>query len=147
LGNNTEYLWGPIRGNFRKVYYVSIALVLVGFLPFAYFLLTCSQWTSFEVNRIFITFITLIVASWLWILLAVWFAKKSYNRNLLRFLIVLILLIVSLSIAYFIYLLSKHKPLHLQGNMKTLIYIGLYYAFFHTFFMDFILWAYLVLFR
>ncbi len=151
LGNHTEYLWGPIRGNFRKVYYISIALVLVGFLPFAYFLLTCSHWSSSEVKNILYAFITLIVASWLWIILAVAFAinkKNPFYRSLLRLLIVFILLVVSLSIAYFIYLLNNHTPFSQSSPyFKMIVYGGLGYAFFHTFFMDFLLWSYLVLFR
>jgi hypothetical protein len=147
LAGNAEYLWGPIKGNLRKLYYVSIFLVLLGFIPFAYFLLTCQHWSQKEVTHIFYAFLTLIIASWLWIIFAVMYAKKSANLNLLRFIIVVTLLIVSLSILYMMYILRNHKPLEKETLLKIMIYIGLGYGFFHTFFMDFILWAYLVLFR
>lgn len=144
LAGNAEKLWGPIRGNLRTLYYISIFLVLLGFIPFAYYLLTCGEWSKSEINAIFYTLMVLIFASWLWIILAVLFATKpSY---LLRVLIVIILLIVSLSILYLIYILRNHSHfIKSTGFLKTLIYIGLIYGFFHTFFMDFILWAYLVL--
>ncbi len=147
LSGNAEYLWGPIRGNLRKLYYVSIFLVLLGFIPFAYFLLQCRQWSQREVNHIFYALLTLIIASWLWIIFAVAFAKKSMNLTFLRMIIVTLLLIVSLSILYLLYIVKQHQPLHRQmhDSIRIAVYIGLAYAFFHTFFMDFLLWAYLVL--
>ncbi len=151
LANKAEYLWGPIKGNLRKLYYVSIFLVLVGFIPFAYLLLTCNRWSQTEINRIFYSLLTLIITSWLWIIFAIAYAKKSFNSNLLRIIIIITLLIVSLSILYLLYIVHKHYNIHLVLNknclMKYIVYIGLGYAFFHTFFMDFILWAYLVLFK
>jgi hypothetical protein len=61
---------------------------------------------------------------------------------------VITLLIVSLSILYLIFLLRNHSHfMNMKSNdiLKSMIYIGLIYGFLHTFFMDFILWAYLVL--
>ena len=112
LSGHAEYLWGPIRGNLRKLYYVSIFLVLLGFIPFAYFLLQCRQWSQREVNHIFYALLTLIIASWLWIVFAVAFAKKSMNPVFLRIIIVALLLIVSLSILYLLYIVKHHQPLH-----------------------------------
>jgi hypothetical protein len=147
LAGNTEYLWGPIKGNLRKIYYISIGFVLLGFLPFAYFLLNYPHWSQNEVKQIFYSLVTLIVASWFWIIFAIMYAKKSFNLDLLRFIIVITLLVVSLSILYMIMILQNHKPLQKEDLLKAFIYVGLGYAFFHTFFMDFILWTYLVLFR
>lgn len=151
LAGNAEYLWGPIKGNLRKLYYVSIFLVLVGFIPFSYLLITCNRWSQTEINSIFYSLLILIIASWLWIIFSIGFAKRTFNRDLLRIIIVLTLLIVSLSILYLLYIVHKHYNLHsiLNKNclMKYSVYIGLGYAFLHTFFMDFILWAYLVLFK
>lgn len=151
LAGNAEYLWGPIKGNLRKLYYVSIFLVLVCFIPFSYLLLTCNRWNQTEINHIFYSLLTLIIASWLWIIFAIFYATKRFDKNMLRMIIVLILLIVSLSILYLLYIVHKHYNVNLMLNKNCLIkyatYIGLGYAFFHTFFMDFILWAYLVLFK
>lgn len=149
LAGNAEYLWGPIKGNLRKLYYISIFLVLVGFIPFSYLLLTCNRWNQSEINKIFYSLLTLIIASWLWIIFAIFYATKRFDKNMLRMIIVLILLIVSLSILYLLYIVYKHYNLNLVLNknclMKYMVYIGLGYAFLHTFFMDFILWTYLVL--
>lgn len=149
LAGNAEYLWGPIKGNLRKLYYVSIFLVLVGFIPFAYLLLTCNRWSQTEMNKIFYSLLTLIIFSWLWIIFAIFYATKKFDKNILRIIIILTLLIVSLSILYLLYIVHKHYDIHLVLNknclMKYMVYIGLGYAFLHTFFMDFILWAYLVL--
>jgi len=143
LKGNSEYLWGPIKGNLRKIYYVSIFLVLVGFVPFSYYLLKTNDLNEKEIKEIFYLLILLISASWLWIIFSVIFAKKELNENFTRFIIVILLLIVSLSI-YFLM-----KVVHKNNDLKKhfIIFIGLGYAFFHTFFLDFILWAYLVLFQ
>ncbi len=150
LAGNAEYLWGPIKGSLRTFYYFSIFLVFVGFLPFAYFLLTCDKWTQTEVNEIFAMFLILLFASWIWIILSVMFAKKSANINVLRIWIIVMLLSVSLSILSLIFILQKHISfqdlMKKQNMLHTAIYIGLGYGFFHTFFLDFIQWAYLVLF-
>jgi hypothetical protein len=102
LYGNAEYLWGPIKGNFRKIYYVSIFLVLLGFIPFSYLLIKYNNWTNREINTIFYSLLTLIIASWLWIIFAIMFAKN--NNNLLRLIIIITLLIVSLSILYLLYI-------------------------------------------
>ncbi len=146
LAGNAEKLWGPIKGRLRMIYYVSIGLVLLGFLPFAYFLLRCKMWSQDEVRKIFAALVTLIVFSWIWIVLAIWFAEKKMDRMINACLIFLVLLIVALSILYLIGIVEKHTELKTKGNamIHTLIYAGLGYAFFHTFFLDFILWFYLV---
>jgi hypothetical protein len=148
LAGNAEKLWGPIRGRGRMVYYVSIGLVLLGFLPFAYFLLQCRMWSEDEVRKIFGALVTLIVFSWLWIVLAIWFSEKRIDRMINACLIFLVLLIVALSILYLISVVEKHFEANPgMGNRRwgrSLIYTGLGYAFFHTFFLDFILWFYLV---
>lgn len=156
LAGNAEKLWGPIKGRFRMVYYISIALVLVGFLPFAYFLLRCPRWSGDEVNKIFGALVSLILFSWIWILLAIWFAEKRFDKVVMACLIFLVLLIVALSILYLIGIVEKHFEANPgmggglgmgrgRGLMRTLIYIGLGYAFFHTFFLDFLLWFYLAI--
>lgn len=151
LSGNAEYLWGPIKGNLRKLYYVSIFLVLVGFIPFSYLLLTCNRWNQREINNIFYSLLILIITSWLWIIFAIFYATKKFDKNLLRMIIIITLLIVSLSILYLLYIVHKHYNIHLVLNKNYIIkygvYIGLGYAFLHTFFMDFILWTYLVLFK
>ena len=153
LKDNAEYLWGPIKGNFRNIYYISIFLVLLGFIPFAYLLVTCNKWSSTEINRIFYSFLVLIIMSWIWIPLSVQYAisKNNSSKNMYRIIIVIVLLLVSLSIVSLYFINKKHFENHpeLYKNkiFSSLLFIGLFYAFFHTFFMDFILWAYLVLFR
>lgn len=136
LSNHIEALWGPIRGNFRMVYYVSILLVLFGFLPFAMELITRRDFTTTQSFVLLTGLITLILASWLWIVLAKAYAMDGTRPSLLRSLIILTLLLVSISILV----------LYQTIDAKSMwVYLGLGYAFFHTFFLDFILWAYLVL--
>ncbi len=153
LKDNAEYLWGPIKGNFRKIYYISIFLVFIGFIPLSYLLLTCKQWSTTEINNIFYSFLVLIIMSWIWIPLSVQYAisKNNSSKNMYRMIIVIVLLLVSLSIVSLYFISKKHFENHPQlyknTYFKSLLFIGLFYAFFHTFFMDFILWAYLVLFR
>ena len=156
LAGNAEKLWGPIRGRLRMIYYVSIGLVLLGFLASAYFLLRCRMWSPDEVRKIFRALVTLIVFSWIWILLAIWFAEKRIDRMINACLIFLTLLIVALSILYLMGIVEKHfetnpglggglgRGMGGSGMGRWLIYTGLGYAFFHTFFLDFILWFYLV---
>ena len=157
LAGNAEKLWGPIRGNLRMIYYISIFLVLVGFIPFANFLLRCPRWSGDEVWKIFMALVTLIIFSWLWIILSIWFAEKRINRMINACLIFVTLLIVSLSILYLMGVVEKHfetnpgmgmglKKMGMggMGMGRSLIYAGLGYAFLHTFFLDFILWFYLV---
>ena len=143
LQGKAEYLWGPIKGNLRKIYYVSIFLVLVGFIPFSYYLLQTNDLNEKEIKEIFYLLILLISASWLWIIFSIIFAKKELNENLTRFIIVILLLIVSLSIYFLMKVVQQNNDL----KKHFIIFIGLGYAFFHTFFLDFILWAYLVLFQ
>jgi hypothetical protein len=136
LAGKTEALWGPIQGNFRMVYYISIALVLLGFVPFSIELLRRSDFTASQNFILFGALLTLILTSWLWIILAKAYAMDGRRPGLLRTAIILTLLLVSLSI------LILYQEIQSKSNW---VYLGLGYAFFHTFFLDFILWAYLVL--
>ena len=149
LKDKAEMLWGPIKGNLRKFYYFSIGLVLLGFIPFAYFLLTCDKWNEKEIQGIFYALLLLIVASWFWIVFSIQFAEEKSNKSLLlqllRVIIVLLLLTVSLSILNLIMIIKNHSSMHFEG-MKDVVMFGLGYGLFHTFFLDFILWAKWVLF-
>ena len=163
LKDKAEMLWGPIKGNLRKFYYFSIGLVFVGFLPFAYFLLTCDKWNEKEIQGIFYAMMLLIVASWFWIVFSIQFAEEKSNKScispkaigasdkvawllqLLRVIIVLLLLTVSLSILNLMLIVKNHSSVHFK-EMKDVVMFGLGYGFFHTFFLDFILWAKWVLF-
>lgn len=149
LKDKAEMLWGPIKGNLRKFYYFSIGLVFIGFLPFAYFLLTCDKWNEKEIQGIFYAMMLLIVASWFWIVFSIQFAEEKSNKSwllqLLRVIIVLLLLTVSLSILNLMLIVQNHSSVHFK-EMKDVVMFGLGYGFFHTFFLDFILWAKWVLF-
>ena len=142
LADKTEALWGPIQGRFRMVYYVSIALVLLGFIPFSIELVRRDDYTPSQSFALLAGLLTLIFSSWLWIFLSKAFATNSPTltslaKNILRALIILILLIVSLSILL----------LATQAHTANLwVYVGLAYGIFHTFFLDYILWVYMVLF-
>jgi hypothetical protein len=133
--NNSIKLWGRIKGNLLKLYYVSMLLSALGFLLLFYYIVTSNIFTQNNINLIFGLLISIIVISMFWMPLSLYYMKNK--SEVIKYLIIFILFLVALSTLYLLYVL---KSINDKNNKLALI--GMTYFFIHAFFFDTITWSY-----
>jgi hypothetical protein len=136
---NVLKLWGRIKGILLNVYYVSMILSALGFLVFFYYLFISSSFSSSEITKMFIALVLIIVISMFWMPLSFRYLKKK--SELLKYLIILVLFLVSVSTLYLIYVLNSVKEQKYIGY-KNAALVGMIYFFIHVFFFDCTTWSY-----
>jgi len=137
--NKVTELWGTIKGNLLYIYYLSMFLSLIGFLLLYYYLSITNILTKDQINKIFISLILIVVISMVWMPLSLYYLK--YPKDIYKYLIILILLSISSSVLYLIYILSTIND-EKNKKEKNLALMGMFYFFIQTFIFDFLLWSY-----
>lgn len=132
-------LWGKIKGNLLNIYYLSMLLAALGFFLLFYYLIVGQNFTKNTSTKLIITLIIMLLLSMFWMPLSLKYLDKK--ENIYKYLVLLVLLLVSISIAYLLYILynvTENKNI----LAKNFALIGMIYYFIHAFFFDFILWSY-----
>jgi hypothetical protein len=109
-----------------------------GFLFLFYYLIVTNTFNSYQINRIFIALLCIVIISMLWMPLSLQYLTKKSTS--LMYQILLVLLIVSLSALYIVFLIYNIKDSQ-HTTSKILALIGMIYFFIHAFFFDFITWS------
>ena len=135
--SNVMKLWGNIKGNLLIVYYLSMLLSTIGFLLLFYYLITSNKLTKNQCTQIFIALILIVFVSIFWMPLSLYYLKNK--KELIKYLIILVLLIVAMSTLYLIYVLFKIDDRSIENILAK---IGMIYFFIHAFFFDSLLWSY-----
>lgn len=134
--NKKTELWAGINGNLLKFYYFSILLCAFGFLFLFNYLMYSNNFNQYNSNQIFYSILSIVLISMLWMPLSLYYLKNK--SNILMYIIVFILLLVSLSTLYLLYVLNNIND---NSIHKKLAIIGMIYFFIHTFFLDEIIWS------
>jgi hypothetical protein len=131
-------LWGRIKGNYLKIYYISMFVSAFGFLLFFYYLFISNSFTINEQYNIFCALLGIVVISILWMPLSLLYLRNK--NNVLMISIILVLLLVALFTLYLLFLLYNINEKNYKLNKKLALY-GMIYFFIHAFFFDFISWS------
>lgn len=129
-------LWGGIKGNLLKIYYLSITLSFIGFLFLFYYLFTSNKLTYENSLNIFYSLLGIVIFSMFWMPLSLYYLKNK--STLLMFLIISLLLLVSLSAFY---LLINIYKINDNSLSKKLAVGGVIIFFIHVFILDNISWS------
>ena len=136
--SNVLKLWGKIKNNLLNIYYLSMIISAVSFLFLLTYLGISNNLTKDEINKLFIGIIFIIIFSIFWMPLSLQYLK---NRDFYtKFLIYLVLFIVSLSSFYVLITLNNIID-NKNKIFKNVAFYGMIYFFIHVFFFDFILWT------
>lgn len=137
---NSMKLWGRINGNFLYIYYVSMLLSTIGFLFLFYYLNITNIFNQYQINRIFISLLCVVIISMLWMPLSLKYMNETNKSNILMYQILAVLLLVALSSLYLVFLIYNIED-NSHKISKLLAVIGMSYFFIHAFFFDFITWS------
>jgi len=139
--NIIESLWGSIKGNIRKFYFISIFFCFIAFGFIFFYIFQKNNFTSLQIIQFTTALAIIIFSSLLWMPTSILY---FYNKSLfLKLLIILILLLVSMGALYLIMILQSWKETN--KNMMTYqnyAFYGACYFFFQVFILDFIFWNY-----
>lgn len=139
--NIIEALWGTIKGNIRRFYFVSISLCFVAFGFIFFYIFQKQDFTSIQIYQITTALSIIIFSSLLWMPTSILY---YYQKSLfLKLCIILILLLVSMGAFYLIMTIqswkeTNKKMISLQNNA---FYASCYF-FFQVFILDFLFWNY-----
>jgi hypothetical protein len=140
---NISKLWGKIKGNLLKIYYLSMILSVFGFIALFYYLLISNNFTKNDIFKIFIFLLLIILTSILWTPLSIKYLET--NKNIFKYLTFFVLFLVALFT--FLLLIALYNVNDNKYSLYKIIgLIGMTYFFIHVFFFDFIIWSYNVLF-
>ena len=134
-----EKLWGNIKGTSRTLTIMSIFIAGILYLPIIYYLGFKTDGANKELLKQILKYQAIfIIVSMIWMPLSISYLE---NKNILtKFGIIMTLFVVAMSVLMFSYKIFKlDTPLN---NLKIMALVGCAYLFFHTFFMDFIVWNY-----
>jgi hypothetical protein len=136
---NTFKLWGNIKGNLLKIYYLSMLLSLIGFIFLFFYLIYSDNFSKNDILKIFIYTSMIVLISIFWTPLSLEYYKtKNY---LYKYFTLFVLFLVVLST--FLLLLSIYNVKDNKYILnKNLALIGMSYFFIHVFLFDFIIWSY-----
>jgi hypothetical protein len=115
-----------------------MCLAAFGFMLMLYYFLVSDSFSQSDITQLFILSILIVVISMIWMPLSLEYVK--YPRTWLKTLIIIVLLIIAFSGLYSIIKLymindTRHKI------SRNLAILGMIYFFFHTFFLDTIIWT------
>lgn len=140
--NNTLKLWGSIKGNLLKIYYMSMLLSLIGFIFLFFYLYFSDNFLKNDILKIFIYTSMIILISIFWTPLSLAYLKTK--DNIYKYLTLFVLFLVALST--FLLLISLYNVNYASDTKyivnKNLALIGMSYFFIHVFLFDFIIWSY-----
>ncbi len=137
-----EHLWGSIKGNLRKFYFISIGICFIAYFFIFIYLFKTNKLNNDLIFKITIAISGMILSSILWMPVSIIYYK---NRSmLLKIMVIFILLLVSLFAFYLIKLL---KDINENTIYHKLALYGSMYFFFQVFILDFIYWNYAFLYN
>ena len=137
--NSMEIFWGAIKGNLRKFYMISLIVIIFAFILLLFYLMNTNSLTEIEGFKIFISLFGITIFSLFWLPLSLLYVNYNMNKNLIKFLVIITLFLVSISAFYF---LTVFKNIKDNSLFKKIVFFGMIYLFCHVFFLDFILWDY-----
>ena len=137
--NSMEIFWGAIKGNLRKFYMISLIVIIFAFILLLFYLMNTNSLTEIEGFKIFIALFGITIFSLFWLPLSLLYVNYNMNKNLIKFLVIITLFLVSISAFYF---LTVFKNIKDNSLFKKIVFFGMIYLFCHVFFLDFILWDY-----
>lgn len=137
--SHIDIMWGNIKGNLLLFYYFSILLTWIGLVLLGYYLFNAKSFTPYDENHIFFGIMSMFIISIFWTPLTIHYLKSNSYKSLFKYLIILILLLVSLSAMYVTYILFMIKENSVSRNLAL---TGMIYYSFHAFFLDTILWSF-----
>ena len=137
--NSMEIFWGAIKGNLRTFYMISLGVIICAFILLLIYLMNTNSLTEIEGFKIFIALFGITIFSLFWLPLSLLYVNYNMNKNLIKFLVIITLFLVSISAFYF---LTVFKNIKDNSLFKKIVFFGMIYLFCHVFFLDFILWDY-----
>ena len=137
--NSMEIFWGAIKGNLRKFYMISLVVIIFAFILLLFYLMNTNSLTEIEGFKIFIALFGITIFSLFWLPLSLLYVNYNMNKNLIKFLVIITLFLVSFSAFYF---LTVFKNIKDNSLYKKIVFFGMIYLFCHVFFLDFIFWDY-----
>lgn len=105
--NKIHLLWGNIKGNLLYFYYFSILLAVVAFILSFIYLLKTDSLTENQSTKLFISLSLMIIFSMFWFPVTLYYINNK--KEIYKYLILFILLMVSLSILYFTIIFNDIK--------------------------------------
>jgi len=137
--NNTLKLWGSIKGNLLKIYYMSMLLSVIGFIFLFFYLYFSDNFLKNDILNIFIYISMIILISIFWTPLSLAYLKNK-NKIYKNFTLFVLFLV---ALSTFLLLISLYNVADTKYKFnKNLALIGMSYFFIHVFLFDFIIWSY-----
>ena len=138
--SNFDDLWGRIdrKSKLYNFYLVSMCLAALGFMLMLYYFLVSDSFSQSDITQLFILSLVIVVISMIWMPLSLEYVK--YPRTWLKILIIIVLLVIAFSGLYTIiklYMINDTR----NKISRNLAILGMIYFFFHTFFLDTIIWT------
>ena len=138
--SNFDDLWGRIdrKSKLHNFYLVSMCLAALGFMLMLYYFLVSDSFSQSDITQLFILSLLIVVISMIWMPLSLEYVK--YPRTWLKILIIIVLLVIAFSGLYTIiklYMINDTR----NKISRNLAILGMIYFFFHTFFLDTIIWT------
>jgi hypothetical protein len=137
--NNASKLWGRIKGNLLKIYYLSMLLSTIGFILFFYYLLKGKDFTAEDIYKLFIYTLAIVIISIFWTPLAIEYYKTK--KDIYKYLTILVLFLVALFSLLVVNTLNKVNDKDNSINKKMAL-AGMTYFLVHAGLFDLILWSY-----
>jgi hypothetical protein len=116
----------------KNLYIYSTILCIIGFLITYYYILLKNNFTKYDVNKIFITILLILLCTILWII------SSYYKLKILNILFISILCIVNFYLFYIIKNLDEDK----YKILKNISVICILYLLFHHVVIDLFMWNY-----
>ena len=131
-------LWGNVSKSVIPIYVVSMLISAVGFLAFLYYIYIKQDFTKEQIFNIFILSMIIVFFSIFWTPSSILYLQNKNSHMALIVLFILFIVAIScFSLFYTVYKIQDNNT-----TLKMFVNFGLFYFFFHTFFLDFIIWSY-----
>jgi amino acid permease len=137
--DNASKLWGRIKGNLLKIYYLSMLLATIGFILFFYYLLKGKDFLKEDICKIFMYTLGIVIISIFWTPFALEYYKTK--KDIYKYLTILVLFLVALfSLLLVVTLYNVNEKDNLLNKKMALA--GMIYFLIHTGLFDLILWSF-----
>ena len=113
-------------------------LSAIGFLILVFYLLSSNSLTELQIKQLFSALLSIVIISMLWLPLSLLFLRD--RQTIYKILILLTLFLVAVSSFFASYIVYNIKDKE-HEFLKNSAFIGMFYLFLHTFFLDFIIWS------
>jgi len=138
---NAIKLWGGINSHLKTFYIISMGLSALGFLSLLSYLFKSSSLSSLQTSHIVIALLCIVIFSLLWMPLSLFYLETGSSSLSIQYTIISILLVVAFASLYSLTLINNIKETTYKLH-KQVAFVGMSYFFFHTFFLDSLLWSY-----